>query len=357
MRTLRPLALVLAVALLLASLAGCAPKAASTTSAEATTTPKPLEPAEIRLGNLPTEDILPLWVAQKEGLFEKNGIKVTIVPFQSAQERDAAYAANAIDGFMGDMIATSELTNAGYKTRIASLCLGSTPAEGRFAILARPNSSADKPKDLAGVAIGTSSGTIQEYVLDKLMEQGGVAADQVKKEEVKKVPVRFQLLMNNELKAAALPEPFVSLAIKQGAHLVAADTQGQNISQTVLSFSQNYLAKPEGAEAVKRLLVAWDEGAKLVNAKPNAYRDLLVEKARLPKPVASSYAIQRYPMHQLPQQPEVDAVLAWMTSKSLLGSGSTLAYSDLVWQEGQQLESSTSPSESLTSTGSAPATP
>ena len=34
----------------------------------------PVAPAKIRIGTLPTEDALPLWVAEQDGLFEKAGL-------------------------------------------------------------------------------------------------------------------------------------------------------------------------------------------------------------------------------------------------------------------------------------------
>lgn len=34
---------------------------------------------------MPTEDILPMWVAEQEGLFEKAGVNAEIVVFDSAQ--------------------------------------------------------------------------------------------------------------------------------------------------------------------------------------------------------------------------------------------------------------------------------
>ena len=116
--------------------------------------------------------------------------------------------------------------------------------------MAAPGSGFNDIAALADVPIGTSSATIQEYVVDGLMAEAGIDEDRVKKEEVKKVPVRFDLLMNGQLKAAALPEPLLSLAVLQGAELIADDTQGENLSQTVLVFSDEYLAERGGVESM-----------------------------------------------------------------------------------------------------------
>jgi NitT/TauT family transport system substrate-binding protein len=286
-------------------------------------------PAALRIGTLPTEDALPLWAAEARGLFAQAGLQVEIVTLPSAQERDAAFASRALDAFMGDLLAAAALESGGIPVSVVTVMLGSTPEEGRFGIVAAPGSPARTLRDLVGSKVGTSTGTIQEYVLDGLLHAAGVDPGKVTVEEVKKVPVRFQLLMQGQLPAAALPEPLLSLAEAQGAHLLADDTAGANLSQTVLVVSDAFLAAPSGAETVRRLLRVWDQGAQIVNADPNAWRATLVEKARLPEPLRTTYRVNHYPPHQLPTRAEVDAVLAWMRAKGLLRN--PVSYGDLVW--------------------------
>lgn len=322
MRTLRTLLVVVVVAMLGgASVAGCTPPSGGGTAAA---------PVKVRIGTLTTEDALPLWVAERDGLFKKAGLEVSITVFQSAQERDAALTAGAIDGFMGDMIAAVALRAGGVPVKVTTIMLGATPKEGRFGIVVAPGSKITSLEQLADVPVATSSGTIQEYVLDGLMGQAGMSLDQVKKEEVKKVPVRFELLMTGKLQAAALPEPFLSLAEKQGATLIADDTEGANLSQTVLVFSEKYLDDAVGAAAVEQVLGVWDEAVAVVNKDPGSFRALLVEKARIPKPLESTYAVNTYPKHQLPGEDQVSDVLSWMKGAGLLTKEVT--YADLTWK-------------------------
>lgn len=322
-RTTRTLALTLAALMLAAvALSGCSQQPPASSTAPGASEPHATSevPISVRIGTLPTEDSLPLWIAQNQGYFAIEGIpKVEIIEFQSAQERDAAFASGAIDGFMGDIIAATNLNAAGKPNKIVTIMLGANQSQGRFGIAVPPKSKVTTVTQLANVPVGTSSATIQEYVLDGLMGEAGVASSSVKVEEVKKVPVRFQLLMSGRLKAAALPEPFLSLAEQGGAKTVGDDTKAQsNLSQTVLVFSDAYLAKKGGPEAVKGVLKAWDIAANDINKNPNAYRALLVEKAKLPASLATTYKINMYPKHQLPAKADVDAVLAWMKAKGYL---------------------------------------
>ncbi|MBI5232288.1 MAG: ABC transporter substrate-binding protein [Coriobacteriales bacterium] len=305
----------------------------ATATTEASSAPIP-----IKIGVLPTEDSLPFWVADADGQFEKAGLAVELVAFQAAAERDAALSAGSIDGFMGDLIAAANLDSGGVPVTVEWVMLGQTPEQGRFGIVEapadhsgfRPQSRKDQLRTLRNVPIGTSSATIQEYILDGLMTQAGVPADQVKKEEVKKVPVRFELLMQRKLRAAALPEPFLSLAEKQGATLIADDTKGENLSQTVFVVSDKFLAKPGAQETIDRLRGAWNKSAALINSDPDEFRVILVEEARLPKPLEKSYKVNEYPQAAPPTEAQVDAVLAWMKAKGY--SKGNLTYDELVAQ-------------------------
>jgi NitT/TauT family transport system substrate-binding protein len=323
-RSTRLFAFVLCAALV-ASIGTTGCSSTSTGSGGSASTATAATPLPIRIGTLPTEDSLPLWVAQNRGYFATESIpKVEIVEFQSAQERDAAFSSGAIDAFMGDIIAAADLSAAGKANTIETVMLGADQSQGRFGIAVPPKSTVTTLTQLANVPIGTSSATIQEYVMDGLMTEAAVPTSSVKVEEVKKVPVRFQLLMADKLKAAALPEPFLSLAEQGGAKIIADDTRAKsNLSQTVLVFSNSYLEKPGGKVTADKVLSAWDVAVNDINKAPDAYRTLLVEKAKLPKSLEASYKINTYPLHQLPSKADVDAVLSWMRAKGYLKSDVT----------------------------------
>ena len=324
-RSTRAIALVLAFSLMATALlaGGC-------TSKTEIAQPPAEKPAAIKIGTLATEDSLPLWVAEQRGYFATQGLTdVEIVLFQSAQERDTAFASGAIDAFMGDIIAAANLEAGGKPTTIGTIMLGADQSQGRFGIVAAPKSGVKALTELANVPVGTSSATIQEYVLDGLMSEAGVATSSVKVEEVKKVPVRIELLMAGKIKAAALPEPFLTLAEQGGAPLVASDTSATaNLSQTVLVFSDKYLAEKGGAAAEEAVLKSWDLAVNDINKDPQSVIPLLVEKARLPESLATTYKVNTYPTAQLPTEAQVEAVLTWMKDKGYLKGDVT--YQDLV---------------------------
>ncbi|MBR3182079.1 MAG: ABC transporter substrate-binding protein [Eggerthellaceae bacterium] len=270
------------------------------------------------IGTLATEDILPLWAAQKEGLFDGKGFGIEIVPFQSATELIAGVASGEVNMAMTDIMVTASMFASGVDVQMKWVTLGATPDQGRFGIMAGPESEIKTLADLAGVPIGVGSNTILEYVMDKLMEGAGVSDDKIVVEELQKLPVRYQAMASGEVAAAALPGTLLALGEASGCKLIADDTQGDNLSQSVMIVSRGLLGELEGSKAVAALEGIWNDAAEMVNADPESYREVLIDNANLPVEIADTYPISTYPMVALPTAAMVDPVLEWMEKKGYL---------------------------------------
>lgn len=273
---------------------------------------------KVVVGSLATEDILPLWVAEAGGLFAKHGVNAEIAIFQSATELIAGVASGQVDMAMTDIMVSASLASSGTLVRLEWITLGTTPEQGRFGIMTAADSDIHTLQDLAGVPIGVGSNTILEYVMDRLLEDAGVPADQIVVEEIQKLPVRYQAMTAGEVAAAALPASLLALGEAQGCRLIADDTQGENISQSVMIARVAFTDEPVGAQARDLLAEVWNEAAALVNASPEAYRALLAEKANLSDAVSGTYPICTYPQTERPTADMVDPVLAWMDDKGYL---------------------------------------
>jgi NitT/TauT family transport system substrate-binding protein len=312
-------------ALIVAALTGCSNQGSTVLPNPG---PKLAPPAPMRLGILPTEDALPLWIAEQAGLFVKSGVSVKLVTYRTAAERDAAFKSRRIDGYVSDVLTVARLSDEGFRSRMVTLCLGGTPSQGRWGIVLARGERARTISQLGTAPVATSLGTLDEYVLDGLTRYRSPESG-VRKIAISSQADRVNLLARGQIQAAVLGEPYLSLAIAQGARLVASDVRGTNLSQTVIAFSDAYLSSPEGGSAVDRLLGVWDAGALLANTKRKLYRPLLAEKANLPRALRRHYRMNSYPHHRLPRPPEVARLLIWMKAKKLLRTSPS--FEDISW--------------------------
>lgn len=312
------LSIILIIVLILTVLAGCAPKNEVKTEA-----------GKLKIGTLPLEDNLPILVAQKNGYFTQENLEIELIPFQSPVESQSAFQSGQLDGMITDMLIAALLKSGGDDLRITSLTLGATPQEGRFAIVAAPKSAINTVADLKGKTIGISTNSIIEYVTDGLLTAGGLSPSEVQKTTVAKIPVRVEMLLNNQIDAITVPDPQVTYLAAKGARIVADDTQGENLTQAVIIMTGKALN--EKKDVIASFYKAYAKAIDDINNSPDQYKELLVKDVNIPADIAESYQVQHYSKPQLPREKEVNGILAWLRDKKLLKKDIT--YNDLVEKE------------------------
>ncbi|SEA00636.1 NitT/TauT family transport system substrate-binding protein [Desulfuromusa kysingii] len=290
---------------------------------------------QLRIGLLLIEDSIPFWVAEQEEYYQAHNVDVQLIPFLSALERDSALAAGAIDGAISDPIGAILFDQGTGRLKITSLGLGKTPAEGVFAILASPKSDITTVEQLKGVEIAVSNSTIIEYVTDKLLQSQGFSPDNYNKIEVKKMPIRMQMLLSNSVSAATLPEPLASIAVAKGAKILLKDSNAeQSLSQTVIIFRSEVLDKKK--IAVQKFFRAYGDAVNSINTSPEKFRALFLEKGRIPAFMADSYPIPVYPQPEPFSVELYQPVIQWLVTKGLVNE---IAYAKMVSQDFMSVQS------------------
>jgi cytochrome c2 len=142
------------------------------------------------------------------------------------------------------------------------------------------------------------------------------------------IAVRYQLLMEGTMKVACLPDPLAQAAIAGGAILIADDSAlvDTEFSQSVLTFSTKTIQdKPE---AVSAFIVAWMQAAADINADPEAYRELWLEKTNVPDSVKDTYQLPPFPTYAITQPLAWDDTMAWLVEQGIVDKAP--AYEDSV---------------------------
>lgn len=266
----------------------------------------------LKVGIFADADSLPFMACETEGIFAEEKANVELIRFQSAVERDSAFQAGSVDGIISDVLAVLLADQAGFQVKITSL------TDGRYGIVAAPSSNASSLSDLAGKPIGISSNTVIHYMVDTFMTQAGVAPANISLMPVPKMPVRMEMVLAGQIAAAGMPEPFLTTAQTRGARLLAS-TDDYGLGAGVLVFSQSALSSKLGE--ITKLYKAYWRGAQKINADPDAYRPLLVQKAGFSEEAAKAYKFVVYKKPRLPSAEDVRKAALWLSSKGLLKSG------------------------------------
>jgi len=272
----------------------------------------------LKVGVLQIDDSLPFFVAEAENLFEKNNVKVELISFGSARDKDVALETGEIDGVMTDIVVAALLKKGGTDVKITAFALGATPEEGRFALLASPQSAITKPQDLKGVPIAIANNTIIHYLAKKMPLEAGLNKEDIQTQSIPDLKLRLEALVSGkDVKAAILPDPLATLAEKMGAKVILDDTKlNKNLSQSVLIFRQEVIKNyPDN---VKALLKAFEQAGQAITKNPDKYYELRMDKTRVPEPLRGSYPAPTYSPLAVPDAQMIKSILDWMVEEGLL---------------------------------------
>lgn len=313
----RRFALIIAPLLSLSLIAGCGQKPKQVYQAPASEGGVPANPVTLKIGQLPIVDGLPFWVAEKNDYYKQAGVNVELVTFKSANERDAAILGGQVDGMLADLVASTTLLANGTRIQVASLSLGATKAEGPMAILAAPDAGISSVEQLKGVEIAISSNSVMHFVVEQLLLENGFKSGEIKTTSIPQIPLRFETLMSGKVKAAILPDPLWSLAVKMGAKLLVNDADAkQNYSQSVVVFTESALTAK--ADGIKRMFRAYNRAVYDIKEDPDSFKDLLVEKAGLPKEIKDAYKVVPFSGAKAPKKEDVESVVQWLLDRQII---------------------------------------
>ena len=172
---------------------------------------------------------LPVIVGIEEGLFAAAGLDVAFTATYADREKDAAdkpimtrlkehlFECGSADSYnVCEWASIDRLERGSRSGNIAAL---------RAAVAAQAIVTFDEalqtPRDLADVPVVVQELTGSHYCTIQMLESA-VGADHVKIEQGGLPQMRWASLKAGAIKVATLMEPFISLALKDGAHLVAA---------------------------------------------------------------------------------------------------------------------------------------
>ena len=274
------------------------------------------EITQLTVAFLPIIDALPLYIAESQGYFEDEELQVKALSVANPIERDRLMQSGEIDGMLNEL-STLALFNRNEVQLKAVITVRKPMTDSPyFRIIASPGSEVSSPSDLAGISVAVSKNTVIEYLTERILQAEGIPADSIKTKNVPVIPERFQLLMSGDLPAATLPDPLGEAAIAAGAVLVIDDLSHPEFSVSVLSFTT--ALTDNNSRVVKGFVRAWNRAVEDLNSNPETFRDLFLEKIRVPEIIEKTFRIPEFPNGEIPNRDQWEDVISWLQEKKLI---------------------------------------
>ena len=274
--------------------AGCA--SAGGNAALTATAPKPEEP-DITVAAIPAVDLAGLYIALDEGLFARQGLRVSIVKIPSSQAVVTDQLRGQVDISAGSYVAYISAQAAGARFRI--LAEASTLAPNTRVLVVTGNSPIATVSELAGRKIGVNgTNSIGTLLISMLLAAHGVAPGRVRfSTDPGGFPVMPQHLRDGDWSAAFLSEPYVTAAGERYGEQVLADLdQGAAMNLPIDGYVATRawaLQHPKTAAAFTRAI---EQGQAIANRNASAVQTAMAHYDDLPPQVTAAIAQTGYPV-------------------------------------------------------------
>jgi len=279
-----------------------------------------LSAEKIKIGYLRIVNSLPTFVAVEKGLFEQEGVKAELIPFESGTLVIDALITGRIDANCCSAITGFWFAAQGAPDRFKIFLAYGTPSRKNpaFVAIVKKDSPIKELKDLKGKRVGpypgASSVELARAIIRTRIDPEGIVFQEVPP------ALLISALAAGQIDAFFAPEPTGMIAISQGIgrHLVEEPLGllglERGFAGAGFGFSSQFLKENPGL--AKKIKAIYYKAVDTIDKDRNAYRPLLIKYLGLPESVAMNIPLQQ-----------------WMKVETL-DKEATQQYFDLLYKEG-----------------------
>lgn len=235
----------------------------------------------LKIAVMPTLDCLPFFIAKEQGIFDKEGLKVSLKMFNAQMDCDTALTSGFVDGAFTDLIRIEHLNKKGLVGLVAR-----TSTCASWQLLSNKNANITNLAQLEDKMIASTRFSATHMLADMIMTEAGYADDKTFLVQINDVNIRLMMLRNNEMDAAMLPEPYATLA-RMDNHKVLKDSRQMGLQLGALAFRNS--KDTIKSQNINKLLVIYEQICdKIDESGFISYRKLISEYCNIKESLVDS---------------------------------------------------------------------
>lgn len=251
----------------------------------------------VTVGLIPIVDVAPVYLGEKQGFFAERGIDLKMESGQGG----AAIVPGVVSGQFqfGFSNVTSLLLaqSKGLPLKVVSAGSSTTgDSDADYGAVVTPKGSdiADA-KDLAGKSVAVNTlNNIGDTTVREVVRKAGGDPKTVKFVELP-FPDMPAAVQEGRVDAAWVTEPFVTIAVNQGARVVVANYAGTHPELTVATYFTSKELIASNPDLVKRFTEAMNESLAYARENPDEARRILSSYTKIDDATAKELTLPRWP--------------------------------------------------------------
>ena len=224
----------------------------------------------LKVGVMPTLDCMPLFVAKERRLFDTLGVDVRLRMRKAQMDIDTALIGGSVEGAVSDSVRVARMRSRGT----ALTEVGTTNTS--WQLVGNRSARLKEIKQLGDKMVAMTRYSATDFLTDHVLT-GVKTTATVYRVQINDVPLRLQMLLNNEMDALWLPEPQATTAREHG-HTVLWDTEKHNLWLGRVVFRDKALGDARVKKQIDVFKQAYNMACDSLNQRGvSAYADLVVK--------------------------------------------------------------------------------
>lgn len=224
----------------------------------------------LKVAVMPTLDCMPLFVAKERRLFDTLGVDVRLRMRKAQMDIDTALIGGSVEGAVSDSVRVARMRSRGT----ALTEVGTTNTS--WQLVGNRSARLKEVKQLGDKMVAMTRYSATDFLTDHVLT-GVKTTATVYRVQINDVPLRLQMLLNNEMDALWLPEPQATTAREHG-HTVLWDTEKHNLWLGRVVFRDKALGDARVKKQIDVFKQAYNMACDSLNQRGvSAYADLVVK--------------------------------------------------------------------------------
>lgn len=264
----------------------------------------------LRVAVMPTLDCLPIYVAYESGIFARESLSVSLVPFTAHMDCDTAIAGGTVHVMPSDLVRAERLVRQGTPLRYV------TATDLQWQLLTAKNARIRKLPQIDDKMMAMTRYSATAMMADHLVDSAKLQTERVFRIQVNDVHVRLNMMETGIMDAMLLPEPQATVARNLGCNMLY-DSGADSLAMGVVAFSEKALKDSLHQQQMETFIKAYDEACDSINILGlEHYRDIITNRCQVKESIVDSIIIQhppRYTHARPPRQRDIDRAKAWLS--------------------------------------------
>jgi len=263
----------------------------------------------LRIAVMPTLDCLPIYVAYETGIFERESLSVSLIPFTSHMDCDTAIAGGSVHVMPTDLVRAERLIHKGTPLRYFT-----TTGLG-WQLLTAKTARIRKLEQLDDKMLAMTRYSATAMLADQLVDSAKLQTERVFRIQVNDVLVRLNMMETGTMDAMFLTEPQATVARQLGCNLLY-DTEADSIAMGAIAYRQDTIRQTSSNFKMETFIKAYNEACDSINTRGlDYYRDLITSRCQVQHDIVDSLMLQhplRYVHVSPPRQRDIDRAKTWL---------------------------------------------